>query len=199
MTFGPDDDARCTARSKQTWERRSAWAIKSTNPPRCRHHAGRKSAVIKAEIRAERHLQLAYDRAHAHHNLDPSSDENTLDDLLRIKNDALRWHATCKALLGELREVRYKSRSSGEQLRAEVALWERSLDRAARICADLVRLGIEDRIARVTQAQTEQMAAMLSQLIPSILARGGLDYGTDTVRLWVIDAMAELPGVSDTA
>ena len=77
-------------------------------------------------------------------------------DLLNIKNEALRWLDVCRAMLGELTEVRYKSRSAGEQLRAEVALWERALGRCARICADLVRLGIEERILRVNTTVTER-------------------------------------------
>jgi hypothetical protein len=140
-----------------------------------------------------------YERAQAQHRLDADTPENSLDDLLRIKADALKWHAACQALLGELRAVRYKSRSAGEQLRAEVALFQRSLERCARILADLVRLGVEDRIARVNATQINQIQAMLGILIPAILARAGLNYSDNTVRGWVIDAMAELPGVSDTA
>lgn len=189
------DDRRCGARSKQTGAQCKAWAIRGTNPPRCRHHAGRRTAVIKAEIATRARAERAYDRAQRAWNPDPT-EETTLDDLLRIKNDALRWHTICQQLIGELQEIRYKTRSSGEQLRSEVALFERSLERCARICADLVRLGIEDRAARVQRAHTERLAEMLSQLMPALLTRAGLDYTDDTVRRWVAEEMAVLPGVS---
>ncbi|HKF31959.1 MAG TPA: hypothetical protein VKB37_06255 [Jatrophihabitantaceae bacterium] len=91
-------------------------------------------------------------------------------DLLNIKNEALRWLDVCRAMLGELTEVRYKSRSAGEQLRAEVALWERALGRCARICADLVRLGIEERILRVNTTVTERDTDTLITVITGTLS-----------------------------
>ena len=42
---------------------------------------------------------------------------------------------------------------SGEQVRAEIVVWERALDRAITVLAALARLGIDERLARIEEAQ----------------------------------------------
>jgi hypothetical protein len=162
----------CAAKAKSTGGLCTSRALIGTNPPRCRIHAGRKSATI----RAERQVALTADRIYGQYpGVDRTTNDNSLDDLLRIKNEALRWLEVCRTMLGGLSEVRYKSRSAGEQLRAEVALWERSLDRCARICADLVRLGIEDRVMRTNTHITNQDAERMHEAVILSLAELGHD------------------------
>jgi hypothetical protein len=119
----------CDAKAKTTGGLCTAQALLGTNPPRCRHHAGRKTAEVKAAAEVARRA----DRIYADYpGINRTSNDNPLDDLLRIKNEALRWLDVCRTLVGELTEVRYKSRSAGEQLRAEIQLWERALARPLR-------------------------------------------------------------------
>lgn len=53
----------------------------------------------------------------------------------------------------------------GEQLRAEVAVYERAMDRAGRLLVDINRLGLEERQVRIA----EQQGALLAKVIMDIL------------------------------
>lgn len=164
---GPD--GRCGATSKRSGERCRAMAVLGTDPPRCRHHLGRKLSVVKAEIAAQR----TADKLFADYpDIDPR-DDNALDDLLKIKNQIMKWNAVCETMVGSLNEVRYKSRSAGEQLRAEIALFERSQDRAARVLTDLVKLGIEQRIERTYTAIRDRDTDTLTAVITRSLTELG--------------------------
>lgn len=73
-------------------------------------------------------------------------------------------------------EIRYKS-TAGEQLRAEVALYERAMERANKFLIDYVKLGIADRRVKVAEAQ----ALILVGVIQNILDR--LDLSRDQKRI----------------
>jgi hypothetical protein len=62
-------------------------------------------------------------------------------------------------------------------------------DGAAGILADLVKRGIEARIARITATQTAELADMTNHVLAAVLARAGLDYGAADIRGWVADAL----------
>jgi hypothetical protein len=80
----------------------------------------------------------------------------------------------CEQLVGELHEGRYKSRSAGEQLGAEIVLFERSQDRAARILTDLAKLGIEQRILTTQSKINERLAGQVAAVIANTLADLGI-------------------------
>jgi hypothetical protein len=134
-----------------------------TDPPRCRSHLGRKAEVVRAEYAVARQAQAAYKLADKEIG-DGLGDP--LRELLRLSREVLTWKEICRDMVGGLQEVRYKSAGSGEQLRAEIALYERSMERAARLLADLVRLGIEERVARIDERQ----GAVVADVIKAILA-----------------------------
>ena len=58
-----------------------------------------------------------------------------------------------------------------EQLRSEIVLYERSLDRCAKVLTDMTRLNLEDRLVIVT----ERWAEVVVSVIRSILAALGTD------------------------
>jgi len=72
---------------------------------------------------------------------------------------------------------RYQDDKGGEQLRAELALYERALDRSARVLADIARLKIDERLAAITEAQGQMVAAV----IVAVLER--LDLGEQAGRV----------------
>jgi len=65
--------------------------------------------------------------------------------------------------------IRYQA-GAGEQLRAEVALYERSMDRLGKFLADYGRLGIDERLAKITEMQAEKVIAA----IDAALAHAGI-------------------------
>ncbi len=121
--------------------------------PRCPHHLGQPKALIEAQYNAQqqatelfRQQQAAARRYGLTDLVDP------LHALHILADEVWRWKGVCQQLVGDLTEIRYRS-NSGEQIRGEIALYEKSLDRAAKLLADLTRLGIEDRLERVSGRQ----------------------------------------------
>lgn len=84
---------------------------------------------------------------------------------------------------------RYKS-TAGEQLRAEVALYERAMERANKFLVDYVKLGIADRRVKVAEAQ----ALILVGVIQNILGR--LDLSRDQKRIAATVVPEELRAIS---
>lgn len=84
---------------------------------------------------------------------------------------------------------RYKS-TAGEQLRAEVALYERAMERANKFLVDYVKLGIADRRVKVAEAQ----ALILVGVIQNILNR--LDLTRDQKRIAATVVPDELRAIS---
>jgi len=70
-------------------------------------------------------------------------------------------------------DERYEGRG-GEQLRAEVALYERSLDRAGKMLVEWSRLNIDERLARIEEAK----AAAILEVIRRALMAAELDEDT---------------------
>lgn len=71
--------------------------------------------------------------------------------------------------------IRYQA-GAGEQLRAEVALYERSMDRLGKFLSDYGRLGIDERLAKITELQAEKVIAA----IDAALAHAGVTGKTAT-------------------
>ena len=67
--------------------------------------------------------------------------------------------------------LRFESSQRLEQVRSEVVLWERSLDRAASVLTALVRLGLDERLVGVKEKTAENIAASLA----AALAKAGIN------------------------
>ena len=73
------------------------------------------------------------------------------------------------AKVNELSSIRYESETGGEQLRAEIALWERALDRCITTLAAMAKLNIEERLAGIRK----QTADMLERALDAALEASG--------------------------
>ena len=56
---------------------------------------------------------------------------------------------------------RYQHRTAGEQTRMEVTLYERALDRSARVLKDVSKMALEEKITSLGRAQVELMIRIL--------------------------------------
>lgn len=136
------DDQRCTATSKQTGGR----CRKRRRPGLtvCYYHGGKapRADVVVRETLAIRGMDALRDPAR------PVTDP--LGDLLTVAARAHRLMEVLESQASALKAMRYQG-EGGEQTRAELMAYERSLDRCARILADIVKLGIDERLARVSE------------------------------------------------
>jgi hypothetical protein len=95
--------------------------------------------------------------------------QNPRGALRLLAAEALRWKDYFTERIQELEQLRY-SAGAGEQTRAELVLWERSMDRAQRFCLDLARLNIDAR----ELVQGEQVGAILVDVLRGALRDPGL-------------------------
>lgn len=111
-----------------------------------------------------------------------------LEGLLELTAEVVRWKDFLAARLDDLEEMRFRDDKGGEQLRSEVALFERALDRCGRFLLDVAKLNIEERLARVEERQ----AAFLIEVIRRALVAAGVPAGSEAATKAVGGALREL-------
>ena len=139
----------CTARRK---DGEHCGGVAMNGSDKCRMHAGRRSADIKLE--AEARAQLA--------RLDLPPVEDPLSELARVCGQVLGWKDMLAGKVNALTSLRYENEAGGEQLRAEVALWERALDRCERFLTAMARLNIDERLAKISEERAELIISVLT-------------------------------------
>ena len=97
---------------------------------------------------------------------------NPLEALQLLAGRALALEQMIGEKVNELRSIRYETETGGEQLRSEVAVLERAMDRCGRLLVDIAKLNIEERLARVTEIQVAMVQeALRAQLAETSLAQ----------------------------
>jgi hypothetical protein len=88
---------------------------------------------------------------------------NALEALQQHAGIVVRWRDECAAMAEDLGDrIRYESAQGIEQLRSEMALWERALDRATVTLTALARCQVDERLAQISQRKAEVLAAALA-------------------------------------
>lgn len=122
---------------------------------RCDMHGGKTPAKIAAARRT-----LAEDKVRRSlEQVEVREVENPLEELRRLTGEVVAWKDALASHVASLgKRLRFLDDKGAEQLRAEVALYERGLDRAGKFLEMWARLGIDAMLAdmriRVTEAQT---------------------------------------------
>ncbi|MGW2520451.1 hypothetical protein ACWC09_26250 [Streptomyces sp. NPDC001617] len=156
----------CGARKRQgegTCNKTAGWGTDHPGTGRCRLHGGstptQKQAAHTAQAEANARKALA--------TLNVESVDNPLAALSRLAGQAVAWQealADCVNRLGD--RIRYEGVGGAEQLRSEIALYERAMDRCGQILGLIARLNIDERLAAITEAQAEKiMGAIDAALI----------------------------------
>lgn len=167
----PPPERRCRGKSidadgHQT-QRCKLWSMAGLTV--CYRHGGanrktraageRRVAEDKVEQRA-RKLALRLDIVPVH---------NPLEELARHIGEEIRLKNALMRLVEDLEEVRYKG-AAGEQIRAEITLYERALDRVGTRLAAYARLNIDERLAAIEEKQAEAVI----RAIEAALAHAGI-------------------------
>jgi hypothetical protein len=91
---------------------------------------------------------------------------NPVEALLSLASEIEEWREYLAARVSELEQADWRrDHRAGEQLHATIALYERSMDRAARILVDLGKLGIQDRLARLQEAQVHMLLTVIQGVL----------------------------------
>jgi hypothetical protein len=158
----------------------------------CRRHGGnlpRVKAAAEFRLARDKAQQEALKRLKAR----GSSKVEIVDEMDRLAAEAIVFKDIARERLDELwamGEIRYAGKT-GEQLRAEVALYERCLTQCNAILSTNIKLGIAERKQKIDEAQ----ALIVVGLIKSVLNR--LDLSKDQKRLAAQVVPEELRAISN--
>jgi len=74
-------------------------------------------------------------------------------ELMQMKDDA-------REAVARLTEIRFTDDKGGEQLRSEVAIYERALAAAGKLLVDIARLNLEERVVVIDEKRSAVMVAV---------------------------------------
>jgi hypothetical protein len=123
----------------------------------CRNHGG---ASPQAKTAAERR-QLQADVTKLLADLDVEAVDDPLAALLRLGGQVLAWQEATAQLVNRLESIRYTGANGAEQLRAEVVLYERAMDRAAAVLTRIAQLRVDERLATVSERHAQALIGAL--------------------------------------
>lgn len=158
----PDGKPRCWSRSKKTGAQCGRPA--ATGQHVCRFHGGNAPQALKAAGRrvAEAELTASVTRQLAR--LDVAPVDNPLTALAELAGQVVAFKDALADRVNQLSEIRYQA-GAGEQIRAEIVLYERALDRCNNVLSSMGRLNIDDRLARVNERQVETLIGAVDALL----------------------------------
>lgn len=158
------DTPRCDATSKRSGERcKRAPAVGLT---KCSMHAGLSKEERQRTAAEHRAMQKA---SATLARLDVEPVTNSLEELQWLAAVAHAWIEQIAAMVNELeRRVRYEGRLRGEQLRGEVALLERAMDRCLAVNSSIVRLGIDHRLTTIKETDARNVADALAAVLTEL-------------------------------
>lgn len=120
---------------------------------RCSWHGGASPGGVKHANEQAIQAQAAKELAR----LDVIPVTDPLTELARLAGQAVAWKDAMAAKVNELAGIRYESEHGGEQLRSEIALWERALDRCVMTLTAMAKLNIEERLAGIRQRTADML------------------------------------------
>lgn len=135
----------------------AGWGTDHRGYGRCRKHLGNAPTVAKA---AERE-RLNHEAAAALAALDVPPVHDPLTELQRLAGQVIAWKNAMAEKVNELADLRYEGDLHGEQLRAEVALWERAMDRCERVLVAMAKLNLDERLVRISEEQARIVTGVI--------------------------------------
>ena len=147
------------------------FAVKGTDPPMCKNHGanvgsnyskGAAASVVDGRV-VDRMTEIMTD--HGDRLISPPPIGDPLSELLDLAAEIRAWKEIMREVTAYLLRkdrMRYSHNSYGEQVRAEVLLYERALDRLGSILIQIGKLGIESRLARIQEAQVARVDRALT-------------------------------------
>lgn len=140
--------SKCGARKRQgegVCGQAAGWGTSHPGTGRCKLHGGSTGDHRTHALNEQARREIA--------RLDLPPVEDPLTQLAAVTAQVIGWKDQLAVKVNELTSLRYEGEGSGEQLRAEVALWERALDRCEKFLTAMARLDIDNRLAKITEAR----------------------------------------------
>lgn len=152
--FTPDGRRRCQRRSKNTGGGQcGGYAMRGQDV--CRFHGG---ASPQAKAAAERRIaetELTEQTQRVLAALDVEPVDNPLTALSELAGQVVAFKDALADRVNTLERIRFTDDKGAEQLRAEVALYERAMDRCINVLSTIGRLKIDERLAAISERQAD--------------------------------------------
>jgi len=162
-------------------------AVNGTVPPRCKVHGANQgsyqrklAAGRQVEASVQEHLgEIMSEHASALELAEPV--ENPLTELLALAGEVKALKNVLRKMVGKIKleEWRYSRGTVGEQIRAEIVLYERATERLTSMLVQIAKLNIEDALARI---KAEQVSRIERALQIALAASDATVEGQDTAR-----------------
>lgn len=174
------DKPRCGAQTKTTGgECRN---FLEEGQLRCKLHGGASPQAKRKQ--AERVLDAKVQHVIAGMQIEPVT--NPLLALSQLAGEILAWKDLIATHVAKLRDqLRYEGEHA-EQIRGEVQLYERAMDRSVAVLAKIAQLKIDERLAAIDEARVQQMARMLEGALDAI----GMTYDQKRVAFAELSRLA---------
>lgn len=143
------------------------------NEPRCANHG----ANIGSELSQQAARAVAEDRlamvlaelldSRQFDLLHPPPIDNPLEELLELAAEVKALKELLRAVVAgkKMQEWRYEATRAGEQIRAEIMLYERSTERLGHLLIQISKLGIEQRLAAIDETVIGNITRALSMAL----------------------------------
>lgn len=162
-----DEARQCRATSKRSGERCRRAAI--IGGWVCSVHGGKAPAV---KAKALQRVAAAEAESFVAQQVDmrgPLTLGDVYRELLRTAALAVEWRNLLESKVADLNAWRYKAFGPGtEQLRSEVALFERAMDRTAKVLELIARLDIDARAKALTAHQGQLVAGAVQRILNAL-------------------------------
>ncbi len=148
-------DRQCTATSKRTHER--CLRVPAPGALVCRWHGG---ASPQAKAKAELRRTMEEHQARAQRILKrPVTDP--IAELQKLAADCLIWRDQMAEAMTKVEEIRYRS-GAGEQVRGELAAYEKAMVETRQVLVALARLQLDERMVTIREHEADIFAAILA-------------------------------------
>ncbi len=136
----------------------AGWGTEHKGWGRCRKHLGTTPTVAKAAEteRVEHEVRAML----VQFGIQPVDDP--LREIEMLAGEMKVFKEAAGQKVNALAELRYKDAKGAEQIRAEVIIYERAVDRYQRILVDMARLGLDERMLRIREGQGKIIVAAVA-------------------------------------
>ncbi|WP_089105480.1 hypothetical protein [Streptomyces hyaluromycini] len=155
------DHPKCGAKKRQAEGLCERPAGRGTSHPgtgRCRLHGG---STRTQSVGAEREVLEAQART-LFERVAPEvvPVDNPLEAYQMFAGRVMAWLALMEQLLTDLESPRYRG-ATAEQIRGEVLLYERAMDRANAVLSSYAKLNIDERLVRLSEEQANILVSVI--------------------------------------